>query len=56
MTDKAKKYLSDIQSAIFRNRLIHSYDNIDNSIVWIIIKNHLPVLKGEIETILKPEN
>ena len=46
MTDKAKKYLSDIQS----------YDNIDNTIVWIITKNHLPVLKGEIETILKPDN
>ena len=113
MTDKAKKYLSDIQHAIslienfmqntdnysdfetdlktqsaverqlgiigeavnkfrqeeitgtlthtkeiinFRNRLIHSYDNIDNSIIWIIIKNHLPVLKGDIETILNQKN
>ena len=109
MTDKAKKYLSDIQHAIslienfmqntdnysdfeidkktqsaverqlgiigeavnkfrqeeitdilthtkeivnFRNRLIHSYDNIDNSIVWIITKNHLPVLKEEIERLI----
>jgi len=33
----------------FRNRLIHSYDNIDNSIVWVILKKHLPVLKEEIE-------
>ena len=109
MTDKAKKYLSDIQYAIsliesfltniesyssfaadlktqsaierqlgiigeavnkfrqeenvivlshakqivdFRNRIIHSYDSIDTSIVWTITKNHLPVLKNEIETIL----
>jgi uncharacterized protein with HEPN domain len=32
----------------FRNRLIHSYDNIDASIVWAIIKNHLPLLKQEV--------
>ena len=109
MTDKAKKYLSDIQYAIslieiflqnaknfsafaadlktqstverqlgiigeavnkfrqeenaalltntkeivnFRNRIIHSYDNIDNAIVWTITKNHLPNLKEEIESLL----
>jgi len=109
MTDKAKKYLSDIQYAIsliekflqetenysafvadlktqsaierqlgiigeavnkfrqeeksvvlthtkqivdFRNRIIHSYDNIDVSIVWTIIRNHLPILKNEVEAIL----
>ena len=33
----------------FRNRLIHSYDNIDNSIVWVILNKHLPALKEEIE-------
>ena len=32
----------------FRNRLIHSYDNIDCSIVWVIIIKHLPILKEEI--------
>ena len=36
----------------FRNRLVHSYDNIDNSIVWVILKNHLPALKKEIEIIV----
>jgi len=36
----------------FRNRIIHSYDNIDNAIVWTITKNHLPILKQEIETFL----
>ena len=35
----------------FRNRLIHSYDNIDNSIVWVIIKKHIPILKEEIEAL-----
>jgi uncharacterized protein with HEPN domain len=36
----------------FRNRLIHSYDNIDCSIVWVIIKRHIPLLKEEIESFL----
>ena len=109
MTDKAVKYLSDIQSAIFlindfleniekfsdfqsdlktqsaverqlgiigeavnkfrqeenvvtlnhtkqivdfRNRIIHSYDNIDASIVWAILKNHLTILKKEVDDML----
>jgi len=33
----------------FRNRLIHAYDSIDNAIVWMILKKHLPKLKIEIE-------
>ncbi|MDR2231707.1 MAG: DUF86 domain-containing protein [Tannerella sp.] len=40
--------LNSKQMIDFRNRLIHSYDNIDNSIVWVILKKHLPVLKNEI--------
>ncbi len=31
-----------------RNRLIHSYDSIDSSIIWAIIKNHLTPLKIEV--------
>jgi uncharacterized protein with HEPN domain len=37
----------------FRNRLIHAYDSIDDSIVWAIKKKHLPELKSEINKILK---
>ncbi|MGE0089962.1 MAG: DUF86 domain-containing protein [Bacteroidales bacterium] len=37
----------------FRNRLIHSYDKIDSSIIWAIIINHLPQLKTEITNKLK---
>lgn len=33
----------------FRNRLIHSYDNVDDTIVWAIINNHIPILKTEVE-------
>jgi len=35
----------------FRNRLVHGYDKIDNSIVWAILQKHLPQLKAEIKNI-----
>jgi uncharacterized protein with HEPN domain len=38
------------QIAGLRNRLIHTYDSVDPSIVWAIIKNHLPSLKSEVES------
>jgi uncharacterized protein with HEPN domain len=31
-----------------RNRLIHSYDNIDDSIIWSILTRHLRPLKDEV--------
>lgn len=44
---------SAIQIISFRNRLVHSYDSIDNSVVWAIIKNHLPILKEDIKNKLQ---
>lgn len=38
---------SSVQIVNFRNRLVHAYDAIDDSIVWVIIKNHLLRLKAE---------
>lgn len=35
-----------------RNRIIHAYDNIDSSITWAIVKNHLQPLKEEINSFL----
>lgn len=32
----------------FRNRLIHTYDAVDSSMIWAIVKNHLSPLKNEI--------
>ncbi len=43
---------SDQQIVSFRNRLVHAYDSIDNTIVWAIIKRHLEPLKEEIQTII----
>ncbi len=59
MTERGRKYLSDILIAIellehsqqivgFRNRLIHAYDSIDHSIVWVILKRYLFPLKEEV--------
>jgi uncharacterized protein with HEPN domain len=32
----------------FRNRLIHAYDAVDSSMIWVIIQRHLPPLKKEV--------
>ena len=37
----------------FRNRLIHSYDTVDSSMIWVILKKHLSPLKSEIIEKLK---
>ena len=29
-----------------RNRLIHSYDSVDDKIVWEVVRNYLPALKA----------
>ncbi len=39
----------DRQIIGFRNRLVHAYTNIDNAVVWAILKNHINPLKAEIE-------
>ena len=35
-----------------RNRLIHAYDSIDDTIIWAILKKHLIPLKIEITEML----
>ena len=32
----------------FRNRIIHAYDAIDSSMIWVVIKKHLTPLKEEV--------
>ncbi len=44
---------NDQQIISFRDRLVHAYDSIDNSIVWAILKNHLEKLKIEVQGHLK---
>jgi uncharacterized protein with HEPN domain len=35
-----------------RNKLIYSYDTIDPSIIWAILRNHITPLKQEVEKLL----
>jgi uncharacterized protein with HEPN domain len=37
----------------FRNILVHSYDSVDDEMVWAIIKRHLTPLKEEVTQKLK---
>ena len=34
----------------FRNRLIHTYDSVDPSMVWAILKNRFVTLKDEVKS------
>lgn len=43
---------NDKQIIGFRNRLIHAYDSLDNSIIWSILNRHLKGLKIEIENLI----
>ena len=47
------KIENDKQIVAFRNRLVHAYDNLDNSIIWAILSRHILPLKTEVEKLLK---
>lgn len=38
-----------------RNRIIHSYDNISDEVIWTIIIRELPLLKSQVEEIIQSE-
>lgn len=38
-----------------RNWVIHSYDKVDDIIIWAIISKHLPALKKEVEKYLNDD-
>jgi len=35
-----------------RNKIIHSYDNVNNIVIWKIIIKDIPVLQKEVENYL----
>jgi uncharacterized protein with HEPN domain len=39
----------------FRNKISHGYDVIDNVMIWGVVIKHLPLLKSEVEALLKQE-
>jgi uncharacterized protein with HEPN domain len=36
-----------------RNRIIHGYDDVDDAIIWAVVLKHLPILKTEVEILMK---
>ena len=40
------------QMVDLRNKVIHSYDNVNHIIIWSVIMNHLPTLKKEAEDLM----
>lgn len=38
-----------------RHIIVHDYDLIEDSTIWLICKNHLPILKKEVQAILNIE-
>lgn len=45
---KMNELVNASQIISLRSRLIHSYDNVDDSIIWSIVTRHLKRLKDEI--------
>jgi uncharacterized protein with HEPN domain len=37
----------------FRNILIHGYADVDDRVVWDVVQNKVPVLRREVEALLK---
>ena len=45
--------ISNIKKIIsLRNQISHGYDDIDEVVIWEIIKVHLPILKSEVQALL----
>lgn len=38
-----------------RNKIIHAYDNVNNTIIWRILVTDLPVLQAEVTQLLADE-
>lgn len=36
-----------------RNRIIHGYDSVTEDVIWLIVVKYLPILKKEVEDLLK---
>jgi uncharacterized protein with HEPN domain len=46
--------LSDSRKIVdTRNRIIHGYDSVSDEILWNIIREHLPKLKEDIQSLLQ---
>jgi uncharacterized protein with HEPN domain len=51
--DTATRITQHQQIIGFRHILVHEYDDIDDVQVWDIIQNSLPLLKSEVDALLR---
>lgn len=36
-----------------RNKVIHAYDNVNDTVIWNVVVNHLPILQVEVKKLLE---
>ncbi len=36
-----------------RNRIVHGYDSVSDEVIWGIVTQHMPILKGEVLLLLE---
>ncbi len=54
LNSRVLESISEHQRIIgFRNVITHGYDALDTELVWDAIRNHLPLLKKQVEQLLK---
>lgn len=46
--EKLLDFTHAVQIVGLRNRLIHAYDSTEDTVIWAILKRHLPNLKVEV--------
>ena len=51
--DTAKRIGNYPRIIAFRNVLIHGYDLVDHKEVWTVIRDHLPALRAQVESLLR---
>lgn len=45
--------LTDAQRIVqFRNHIVHGYDSIQHASVWLVIQQHIPILRAEVTRLL----
>jgi len=54
LKDNPKIKITDSRKIVdTRNRIIHGYDSVTEDIIWLIVVKYLPILKKEVEDLLK---
>jgi len=54
LKDNPKIEITDSRKIVdTRNRIIHGYDSVTEDVIWLIVVKYLPILKKEVEDLLK---